>query len=115
MNPESHGEHAGTEAYVVVDPVGRVAVLVQPWDMSAYPDANVSERIKSSRLWIWSVFINRRCPINGDATQDKAQKNGDVQPVAAPHEQVVPANYTHAGLRFRRGCSNSLVIDLYGM
>jgi hypothetical protein len=38
-----------------------------------------------------------------------------VQPVAAPHQQVVPANYKYAGLTLRRACSDSLLIDLRGM
>ena len=87
MKAQSGGEHAGTEAYVVVDPVRWAAVLVQPWYMRAYPDADVSERIKASRLRIWFVSVDRRCPIDGDATQDEAQKNGDVQPVAKPPER----------------------------
>ena len=43
--------------------------------------------------------------INGHATQDEAQKDWHDQPVAAPHQQVVFANYKHAGFRFRRACS----------
>jgi len=85
MEAQSCGEHAGAEAYVVVDPVRRAAVLMQPGYMRANPDADVSERVKGSRLPIWFVLIDRRCPINGDAAQDQAQKDWHVQPVAAPH------------------------------
>jgi hypothetical protein len=38
------------------------------------------------------VLIDRRCPTNGQATQDEAQENWHVQPVAATHQQVMPAN-----------------------
>jgi hypothetical protein len=68
MKAQSRGEHAGTEAYMVVDPIRRTAVLVQPWYMGAYPDAEVSERIEASRLRISVVLIDRGCPINGYAT-----------------------------------------------
>jgi len=83
--------------------------------MRAYPDADVSERIKASRLRIWFVPIDRRCPINGYPTQDEAQKDWHVQPVAAPHQQLVPANYKHAGSIPRRECSDSFLIELRAM
>src|SRR2546428_6583383 len=115
MKAQSHGEHAGTEAYVVVDPLRRTAVLVRSGHMRAYPDTDVRERIDVSRQWIWFVLIDRRCPISGHATQDQAQKDWHAQPVAAPHQQVVPANYTHAGLISRRECSDSFLFELCGM
>src|SRR5215471_8735003 len=105
MNAESSSEHAGTEAYVVVDPVRRTAVLVQPWYMRAYPDADVSERIIASRLRIWFVPVDRRCPINGQSTHDDAEEDWHVQPVTTPHQPVVSANYTHAGLILRHARS----------
>src|SRR5713226_3116074 len=74
MKAQCHGEHAGTEAYVVVDQVRRTAVLVQPWYMRAYPDTDVRERIDIPAQWIWFVLIDRRCPVNGHTTQDEAQK-----------------------------------------
>src|SRR5215471_9619462 len=102
MKAESHREHAGAEAYVVVNPVSRTAVFVQTWYMRAYPGADVRKRIKASGLQIRFVAIDRRCPINGNATQDEAEKEWHVQPVTAPNQQVVPASYTHAGSRLRR-------------
>ncbi len=78
MKAQSHGEHAGTEAYVVVDPLRRTAVLVRSGHMRAYPDTDVRERIDVSRQWIWFVLIDRRCPVNGHTTQDKAQKDWHV-------------------------------------
>jgi hypothetical protein len=114
MKAQSHGEHAGTEAYVVIDPVRRTAVFMQSGHMRAYPDADVSERIKASCLRIWFVLIDRRCPINGHATQDEAKKDWHVQPVAAPHQQVVPANYTHAGFTLRRARSVPFFVELHG-
>src|SRR5215472_3640510 len=111
---QSHRNQAGTEAYLVVDPVWRIAVLMQPRHMRAYPDADVWERIKVSGLWICLVLIDRRCPINGHATHDEAQEDRHVQPVAAPHQQVVPVNYRHAGLTLWRACSDGFLIELGG-
>ncbi len=105
MKAQSRGEHSGTEVYVVIDPIRRSAVLVQPGHMRAYPDTDVRKRIEIPRYWIRFVLIDRRGPINGHATQDEAQKDWHVQPVAAPHQQVVPASYKHASLTLRRACS----------
>jgi hypothetical protein len=76
---------------------------------------NLIETLSVGADRIWSVLIDRRCPINGQATQDQAQKDWHVQPVAAPYQQVVPANYKHTGFRLRRACSESFVIELRGM
>jgi hypothetical protein len=89
--------------------------LVQPWYMRAYPSAGLRKRIEIPGHWIWFVLIDRRCPINRHTTQDEAKKNWHVQPVAAPHQQVMPANYPHAGLIPRRECSGSFLIELRGM
>jgi hypothetical protein len=102
MEAQSHSQHAGAKAYVVVDPVRRIAVLMQLWYMRAYPNTNVRKRIEIPGQWIRFVLKDRRCPINGHATQKEAQKDWYVQPVAAPHQQMVPANYKHAGLGLRR-------------
>ena len=115
MKTKSHGEHAGTEAYVVVDSVRRTAVLVRPRYMRTYPYTDVRHRIGIPGQWIWFVLIDRRCPINRQATQDQAQQDWYVQPVAAPHQQVVPANYQHAGFRLRRAGRDSFLIELRGM
>jgi hypothetical protein len=47
--------------------------------------------------------------------QDEAHKDWHVQPVAAPHKQVMPSNYTHAGLMLRRECSDSFALELREM
>src|SRR6516225_3797327 len=114
MKTQSHGEHAGTEAHVVVDPVRRTAVVVQPWYVRAYPTTGVRKRIEIPSQWIWLVPVDRGCPVNGQAAQDEAQKDWHVQPVAPPHQQVVSANYTHAGLFLRHACSDHLR-DMSGM
>jgi hypothetical protein len=82
--------------------------------MRAYPDADVRKRINASRLKIWFVMIDRRCPVNGNAAQDEAEKDWHVQPVAPPDQQVVSAHYTHAGLILRHACSDHLR-DMSGM
>src|SRR5713226_1484740 len=114
MKAQCHGEHAGTEAYVVVDPVRRTAVLVQPWYMRAYPDTDVRERIDIPAQWIWFVLIDRSCPVNGDTTQDEAQKDWHVQPMAAAHQQVMLVNHKHAGLTLRRARGVPFFIELHG-
>src|SRR6516164_2045412 len=114
MKAESRGEQAGTETYMVVDPVRRIAVLVQPWYMRAYPYTDVRKRIDIPGQWIWFVLVDRRRPIDGQATQDETEKDWHVQPMAAPHEQVVSANYTHAGLILRHACSDHLA-EMSGM
>src|SRR5215469_5982768 len=115
MKAQRYGEHARSEANVVVDPVGRTAVMMQSGHVRAHPDANVGQWIKAPRLRIGFVPIKRRCPVNGHATEDEAEKDWQVQPVTAPDEQVVPANNTHAGFRLRRACSDSFVLELRGM
>ena len=45
MQAQSHGEHAGTEDYVVEE-VRRTAVLVPFRYMRTYPDADVRQRIE---------------------------------------------------------------------
>jgi hypothetical protein len=67
MKAESQGEHAGTEAYVVVDPIRRTAVLVQSRHMRAYPYTDVRQRIDNPGQWIWFVLIHRRCPLLASA------------------------------------------------
>ena len=114
MNAESCSEHARTEAHVVVDPVWWIAVLMQPWYMRAYPNTNVRKRIEIPGQWIRFVLIDRRCLINGHATQKEAQKDWHVQPVAVPHQQVVSASYTHAGSILRHACRDHLR-DMSGM
>src|SRR5262249_27608893 len=98
-----------TEADVIVDPVRRTGVLMQSWYVPADPDADVRERIKIPGQRIWFVRIDGRCPINGHATEDEAKKDWHGQPVAAPHQEVVPANDKHAGLILRHACSDHLV------
>src|SRR5215467_13015571 len=114
MKTQSHGKQARTEAYLVVDPIRRTAVVVQPWYMRAYPYTEIRKRINASCQRIWFVMIDRGCPVNGQPAQDDAQKDWHVQPMAPPHQQVVPANYTHAGLSLRHACSDHLR-DMSGM
>src|SRR5262249_52759042 len=82
--------------------------------MRAYPDTDVRERIDIPGQQIWFVLIHGRCPVNGHPTQDEAQKNRHVQPVAAPHQDMVPADYKHAGLTLRRARSDPFLMELRG-
>ena len=58
-------------------------------------------------------------PLNGHDLFKTAILEPGVSPtpssVAGPYQQVVPANYKHAGFRLRRACSDSFVIELRGM
>ena len=94
--------------YVVVHPVRRTALCVQPWYMRAYPYADVCKGIEIPGQWVWFVLVDRRCPINGHATQDEAQKDWQIQPVAAPHQAVVPASLT-----LQRACSDPFPTELH--
>src|SRR5690348_7569353 len=108
MKTQRHCEHAGSKANVVVEPVRRTAVMMQSGNMRAYQFAEVRKRIDISGHWIWFVLINRRGPIDGQATQNEAEEDWHVEPVAASHERVVSANHTHAGLILRHACSDHL-------
>jgi hypothetical protein len=87
---------------------------VTVWDSNQRQGSVGGETIDVRGQWIWFVLIDRRCPINGQATQDETQEDWQVQPVAAPHQQLVPASYKHASLTFRRACSDVLLIELSG-
>src|ERR1700678_1250559 len=66
--------------------------------MSAYPDSNVCHDIEVSRIEIWLVLIDRRSPVNRDATQNEAKKDGHIQPVAPSHQEMVLPDDEHARL-----------------
>jgi hypothetical protein len=68
---------------VVVDPVGWTAVMMLSGHMSTYPDSNIRRHIEVSRIRIWLVLIDRRSPVNRDATQNEAKKDRYIQPLDA--------------------------------
>jgi hypothetical protein len=114
MKEQSQREHAGTQAYVVVDPVRRTVAVMQCRHMRADPGTDVRERIDIPAHWIWFVLIDRRCPVNGHTTQDEADKDWHVQPMAASRHQVMLVNRKHAGLTLRRARSIPFFIELHG-
>ena len=65
MKAESQREHAGAQAYVVVDPVRRTVVVMRCRHMRAYPGTDVRERIDIPAHWIWFVLIDRRYLFTG--------------------------------------------------
>jgi hypothetical protein len=85
MKAESHAEHTGAEAHVVVDPVRRTAVVAESRHMSAYPDPDICQIIKIPGLRIWFVLIKWRSPVDSYAAQDEAEQNWHIQPVAPSH------------------------------
>jgi hypothetical protein len=82
---------------VVVNPVGRAAVVMLSRDMSANPNTNIRHHIDITRLRIRFVLEDRRRPVNGHAAKGETQKNGHVQPVTPAYQEVVFTDYRHAG------------------
>ena len=50
----------------------------------------------------------------GSLTLLALEKDWHVQPMAAPDQQVVSANYKHASFRLRRACSVPFLMALHG-
>src|SRR5882762_8575690 len=109
MQTQSQSQHARPEAHVVVSPVGWTAVVMQSWQMGAYPDSNIRRHIEVSRSRIWLVLIDRRGPINGDAAENEAEKDRHIQPVTPAHQEMVLLDYAHARL-FRQHARRVLFI-----
>ena len=51
-----------------------------------------------SRIRIWLVLIDRRSPVNRDATQNEAKKDRHIQPVTPAHQEMVFPDDEHARL-----------------
>src|SRR6267378_3105535 len=81
MQAQGKRQHARPKAHVVVNPVGWTAVMMLSGHMGAYPDSNIRRHIDVSRIRIWLVLIDRRSPVNRDATQNEAKKDRHIQPV----------------------------------
>src|SRR6266481_4006919 len=95
-------QHARPEAHVVVNPVGWTAVMMLSGHMGAYPDSNIRRHIDVSRIRIWLVLIDRRSPVNRDATQNEAKKDRHIQPVTPAHQEMVFPDDEHARLFLQR-------------
>ena len=65
MKTQSEGKHRGAQTAVIVDPVRRVRVVVQPGYVSTNPDAGVSEVIEVTGRRIWRMLKNRRAAGGG--------------------------------------------------
>ena len=83
---------------MVVNPVGWTAVVMHSGHMGAYPDSNIRCHIEVSRIRIWLVLIDRRSPVNGDAAENKAEKDRHIQPVTAAHQEMVLLDHEQARL-----------------
>jgi hypothetical protein len=83
---------------VVVDPIGWTAVVMQSRHMSAYPDSNIRRHIGVSGIRVWLMLIDRRSPVNRDATQNQAKKDRRIQPVTLAHQEMVFPDDEHARL-----------------
>src|SRR6267143_1738877 len=106
MQTQSQSQHARSEAHVVVNPVGWTAVVMQSGQMGAYPDSNIRGHIEVSSIRIWIVLIDRRSPVNGDAAENKAEKDRHIQPVTAAHQEMVLLDHEHA--RLFRQCARKV-------
>src|SRR5580698_6342159 len=89
MQTQSRGQHIRPEAHVVVNPVWRTAVMMLSGHMCAHPDTDVREIVEVASLWIRRVLIDRRSPVNRDATQNEAKKDRHIQPVTPSHQEMV--------------------------
>src|SRR6266404_3751681 len=87
---------------MVIDPIGRVIVVVQAGHMGAYPDSKIRRHIEVSGKRIWLVLIDRRTPVNRNAAQNEAEKDRHIQPVTPAHQEMMPLRHEHARL-FRYG------------
>ena len=83
---------------MVIDPIGRAAVVTQPWHVGAYPDSNIRRQVEVSGNWIGLVLINGRSPVNRNAAQNEAQKDRHIQPVTPADQEMMPPGHEHARL-----------------
>src|ERR1700675_4504505 len=113
MQTQSQSQHARPEAHMVVNPVGWTAVVMQSGQMSAYPDSNIRRHIEVSRIRIWLVLIDRRSPVNRDATQNEAKKDRHIQPVTPAHQEMVFPDDEHARLFRQRARRLRLTITWF--
>src|SRR6266436_6415355 len=83
-------------------PVGWIAVVVQSGHVGANPDSNICCHIEIPRSRIWLVLIDRRSPVNRNATQKEAEQYWYIQPVAPANRQMVPLDHEHMLLMRQR-------------
>src|ERR1700733_10101670 len=75
---------------------------MQSRHMDAYPDSNIRRHIDVSRIRIWLVLVDRRSPVNRDATQNETKKDRYIQPATPAHQEMVFPDDEHARLiRYR--------------
>jgi hypothetical protein len=66
--------------------------------MGAYPHSKIGRHIDVSGIRIWLVLIDRRSPVNRDATKNEAKKDRHIQPVTPAHQEMVPPDDDYARL-----------------
>src|SRR5258707_66432 len=98
MESQSESQTARPQAHMVINPIWRAIVVVQPGHMGAYPDSNIRRHIEVSGKGIWLVLIDRRTPVNRDAAQNEAAQDRHIQPVTPAHQDVMPPGHEHARL-----------------
>src|SRR5215831_17261170 len=94
---------------MVVDPFRPALALMRSRQVSANPNTGIRQIIERPSLRIWIVTVNRGSPVNRNSTDDQAQKQGDIQPMAGSYEHVMSARYKHARLWRRRACSDPIM------
>src|SRR5580700_11065727 len=106
MQAQGGRQYARPKAEVVVNPIRWTAAMMESGRMGAYPDSNIRRHIEVSCVRIWLVLIDRRGPVNRDATQNEAEKDWHIQPVAPAHQKMMFPDDEHTQLlrqRARRG------------
>src|ERR1700760_4208336 len=98
MKAQCQRQHAGPEAHMVVNPVGRTSVMVLPRNVGANPHSYVRCHVEVSGIRVWRVLIDWRGPVDRYAAQNQAKKKWHVQPMAPTHQRVMPFNNEHARL-----------------
>jgi len=80
LSPEKAGVGGSTPslATIIFDGLGNQPEISH---LSEYPDSNIRRHIVVPRIRIWLAPIDRRSPVNRDATQNEAKKDQYIQPV----------------------------------
>src|ERR1700676_4300763 len=114
MEAQSESQHTWPEAHMVINPIGRAIVVMQPGHMGAYPDSDIGQHVEVPCIRIWLVLIDRRTPVNRDAAQNEAEKDRHIQPVTPAHQEMMPPGHEQARLFRWRARRDHLVTWSYG-
>src|ERR1700676_853987 len=114
MEAQSKSPHTRPEAHMVINPIGRAIVVMQPGHMGAYPDSDIRQHVEVARIRIWLVLIDRGAPVNRDTAQNEAEKDRHIQPVTPAHQEMMPSGHEHAQLFRQRARGDRFLTWTYG-